>query len=111
MQYHIMLSRNNINNHADIILETDTKPTHQAFCDLAQALGCKHWRCEPLDTAARILDHWDAIVNYMDDDHRETVHAELAPCTEIEFLRRYLDLDPDFEKLLRGEFSIDIDDL
>jgi len=32
----------------------------------------------------------DVIVNYIDDDTRETVHSELAPCTEVEFLREYL---------------------
>lgn len=35
---------------------------------------------------------WDAIVNLMDHDTRERVHAELAPCTEEEFLTRYLEL-------------------
>lgn len=35
---------------------------------------------------------WDVIVNYMDDDTREQVHNELAPCTEEEFLARYLEL-------------------
>lgn len=35
------------------------------------------------------------IVEYMDDDTRETVHRELAPCTDLEFLRRYLELAPD----------------
>ena len=34
---------------------------------------------------------WDTIVAYMDDDAREAVHAELAPCTDIEFLTAYLD--------------------
>lgn len=24
--------------------------------------------------------NWDAIASYMDDEIRETVHAELAPC-------------------------------
>jgi hypothetical protein len=33
----------------------------------------------------------DVIVNYMDDDTREAVHAELAPCTEVEFLAAYLE--------------------
>ena len=37
----------------------------------------------------------DTIVNYMDDDTREAVHNELAPCSEIEFLSRYLDLAKD----------------
>ena len=35
---------------------------------------------------------WDAIVNAMDDEVREKVHAELAPCTGTEFLNRYLEL-------------------
>jgi len=47
----------------------------------------------------------DAIATYMDDDIRETVHAELAPCTNDEFIARYLELDPDFEELLVSEFS------
>ena len=33
----------------------------------------------------------DVIVNHMDDDTREAVHAELAPCTEVEFLAAYLE--------------------
>ena len=37
----------------------------------------------------------DAIVNCMDDDTRETVHSELAPCTDVEFLTRYLELATD----------------
>ena len=35
---------------------------------------------------------WDVIVNAMDDEVREKVHAELAPCTNTEFLNRYLEL-------------------
>lgn len=35
---------------------------------------------------------WESIVEMMDDDIREKVHAELAPCTEEEFLRRYLEI-------------------
>ncbi len=37
----------------------------------------------------------DVIVNYMDDDTREKVHSELVPCTEVEFLTRYLELAND----------------
>ena len=33
----------------------------------------------------------DAIVNVMDDDLRESVHADLAPCSDLEFLTAYLD--------------------
>ena len=38
------------------------------------------------------VDHevdYDACVNMMDDDIREQVHDELAPCTDQEFLDRY----------------------
>lgn len=35
---------------------------------------------------------WDDVVMMMDDDIREKVHAELAPCTDEEFLAKYLEL-------------------
>lgn len=37
----------------------------------------------------------DTIAEYMDDDTREAVHNELAPCSDIEFLTRYLEIAPD----------------
>lgn len=49
-----------------------------------------------------------AIVNLMDDEIREQVHRELAPCTDMEFLRRYVDLDPEFESVLESEFGIEL---
>lgn len=48
----------------------------------------------------------DTIASYMDDEIREQVHIELAPCTPQEFLNRYLELDSDFENLLKSEFNI-----
>lgn len=37
----------------------------------------------------------------MDEEIREKVHFELAPCTDKEFLSRYLELDPDFVNVLK----------
>lgn len=37
---------------------------------------------------------WDTLAEMMHDATRERVHAELAPCTDLEFLRRYLELAP-----------------
>lgn len=48
--------------------------------------------------------NWEAIVNMMDDDIRERVAFELAPCTEEEFLKRYLEIDPDLQNVLDTEF-------
>lgn len=48
----------------------------------------------------------DSIAIYMNDEIRERVHMELAPCTPAEFLTRYLQLDPEFGTLLSGEFGI-----
>tara|TARA_R100001530_G_C4293351_1_gene148587 strand:+ start:98 stop:310 length:213 start_codon:yes stop_codon:yes gene_type:complete len=39
---------------------------------------------------------WDAVVQLMDDDIREDVHARLAPCTKYAFLTAYLERDPQF---------------
>ncbi len=48
----------------------------------------------------------DTIASYMDDDIRETVHFELAPCTPEEFLIRYLNLEPDFIQILSLSFLL-----
>ena len=37
---------------------------------------------------------WDTLVNFMDDETREQVCSELAPCSDAEFLTRYLELAP-----------------
>lgn len=50
----------------------------------------------------------DAIAVYMDDGKREQVHFELAPCEPEEFLKRYLELDPDFSSVLKSEFGIEL---
>ncbi len=38
---------------------------------------------------------WDGVTGLMDDDIRDKVHCEMAPCSNLDFLRRYLELDPD----------------
>lgn len=50
-------------------------------------------------------NYWEAIVNMMDDVTRERVAFELAPCTNEEFLNRYLELAPDFQNVLDTEFE------
>ena len=56
-------------------------------------------------------DVWENIVNYMDDEIREKVHAEIAPCSNREFLLDYCERDEDFINVLLTEFSISILDL
>lgn len=49
----------------------------------------------------------DDIAVYMDDEKREKVHSDLAPCEPEQFLQRYCELDGEFEEnVLNGEFSI-----
>lgn len=50
----------------------------------------------------------DTIGSYMDDEKREEVYAELAPCMPEEFIERYLELDPEFAELLEIEFGIEV---
>ena len=35
---------------------------------------------------------WEVIAHYMEDEAREAVHADLAPCSNLDFLTRYLEL-------------------
>lgn len=37
---------------------------------------------------------WEQVVEMMDDQTREIVNSELAPCTHLQFLERYLELAP-----------------
>lgn len=58
-------------------------------------LICDHYG-EPYGTIdealeAHTIDEW---AEYMIDSIREAVHDELAPCTDAEFLARYLELSP-----------------
>lgn len=50
----------------------------------------------------------DNIASYMDDEIREELHCEMAPCEHEEFLEAYLERDPEFESLLKNEFDIEI---
>lgn len=56
----------------------------------------------------------DVLATYMDDEIREKVHNEMMdreshhPCTPEEFLVEYIKHDPDFESMLKSEFSIEL---
>lgn len=54
-----------------------------------------------------MIKNMDVIATYMDDEIREQVHGEIAPCLDEEFLKRYVELDPAFNTLLKSEFGID----
>lgn len=41
------------------------------------------------ETDIETVSNFDAAVELMDDELREQVHADLAPCTDEEFLREY----------------------
>lgn len=47
----------------------------------------------------------------MNDSLREKVHAELAPCTNDQFVQRYCQLDPGFADTMYDEFKIDVSDI
>jgi len=44
------------------------------------------------DSSVDVSGYYRACVQLMDDQLREQVHSELAPCTEREFLERYSEL-------------------
>ena len=50
----------------------------------------------------------DVIATYMDDEIREKVHSELAPCLPKDFLEKYVEYDPRFADVLKIEFSIEL---
>ena len=50
------------------------------------------------------------IATYMDDEIREDLHSDLAPCSHELFLRAYLQKDPDFLDFLEREFDFTDDE-
>lgn len=45
---------------------------------------------EVSEDVAEFLVNWDVTVNMMDEDLREEVHADLAPCSKESFMKEYL---------------------
>lgn len=48
---------------------------------------------------------YDYVVTLMDDEIRESVHAEYAPCSEVLFIKKYIQADPAFADMLDTEFN------
>lgn len=46
------------------------------------------------DIISEIIDNglFETAVNLMDDDLREQVHTEMSPCSDRDFLTRYIEL-------------------
>lgn len=53
-------------------------------------------------------DVWEDIVNYMDDEIREKVHYDLAPCTNREFLLEYCEHDKSFARIVSLLYDISL---
>lgn len=51
-------------------------------------------------------NEWYYITEMMDDEKRERVHCKMATCANEEFMKAYINEDPDFENILRTEFGI-----
>lgn len=80
-------------------LEADASADVSVSLDIEQteAKGISINNGRTYTTPAEALERmpWDVIVNAMDDETREAVHYELAPCTNLEFLTRYLEIAPE----------------
>lgn len=49
------------------------------------------------------------IASYMDDEIREHLNFELAPCTNEEYIAAYIEQDPELLDILKNEFDFDPD--
>ena len=60
----------------------------------------------------RLIDNklMETISTYMEDDIRESIHFDLAPCSNEDFLKAYCKANPDFSILLWSEFRIDMEE-
>lgn len=60
----------------------------------------------------RLIDSelMETISGYMDNSIRESLHFNLAPCSNERFLIEYCKADPGFSDMLWSEFRIDMDE-
>lgn len=66
---------------------------------------------EPVETEVISSDALIQLAGLMNESLREKVHAELAPCTNDQFVQRYCQLDPSFADTMYGEFKIDVNNI
>ena len=63
---------------------------------------------EPFNLEAISEYDWAELVSLMDDAKREKVSFNESPCTREHFLRKYCEMEPSFEKILKDEFGISL---
>lgn len=58
----------------------------------------------------KVADNWNALVQKMDDTIREELHNKLSPCSEMQFLKEYCNVDNDYyQDVVCQEFDIDLE--
>lgn len=76
-----VLKNEGLINEEDVKMAKISLDNGHSFLDAAEAME-----------EIKERDLWDVVVDRMDDEVREQVHADLAPCTDEEFLEAYLDM-------------------
>lgn len=85
--------------HADVFpvpeIDEDTAAKYISWMDpdtdLPEDLNPHDFMVEWNDVVnEQLVPVWESIVNLMDDEIRESVHADFAPCTESVFLEEYM---------------------
>lgn len=82
------------------------RPEAQEEKDMTRETIEKAW--EAVDETIRLEDQ---IINLMDDEDREHLHAELAPCWPTVFIAAYAAGHDDFDHMLRRQMGIETSDL
>lgn len=61
---------------------------------------------EPFNLEAQSEYYWTEIISIMDSTLREKISFDESPCTREHFLRKYCEMEPTFDQVLKDEFSI-----
>lgn len=85
----------NTDSDARNVVETYVRNEHRPICisiDNGNNFLTADELFENEEFLANESCYWTQLVALMDDDYREQVANELAPCTNLEFLRRYCEI-------------------
>lgn len=78
----------NLSLDADIIEKLSSVPSMQGYIKKLIRDDIARTKSAP-DTRNEQPFFWDNIVSLMDDEIRKSVHSDLAPCSNVEFLQEY----------------------
>ncbi len=74
--------------------------------DIPNADQIEEWYIDQSIKTEEFARRYVDMTSAMNDEIREEIHSKLSPCTDLEFLRAYVEQDPEFLVYIHSEHRI-----